>query len=61
MPKPPYKLCLNGHKGQVNKVEFHPFYTTVGSIGEDASIKMWDFETGRVEVTLKGHTKSINS
>ena len=61
MPKPPYKAVLNGHKGVVNKVAFHPFYTTVGSIGEDGAVKLWDFESGRLEVTLKGHTKSINS
>ena len=61
MPKPPSKSVQNGHKGVVNKVEFHPFYTTIGSAGEDASIKLWDFETGLQEQTLKGHTKSINS
>ena len=61
MPKPPSKSVLTGHKGVVNKVEFHPFYTTIGSAGEDGALKLWDFETGRLETTLKGHTKSINS
>lgn len=26
---------------------------------EDATIKVWDFETGEYERTLKGHTDSV--
>ena len=29
------------------------------SASEDASIKLWDFETGDYERTLKGHTDSV--
>lgn len=29
------------------------------SASEDATMKIWDFETGEYERTLKGHTDSI--
>lgn len=29
------------------------------SASEDATIKVWDFETGEYERTLKGHTDSV--
>lgn len=29
------------------------------SSSEDATIKVWDFETGEYERTLKGHTDSV--
>ncbi len=29
------------------------------SASEDATIKLWDFETGDFERTLKGHTDSV--
>ena len=31
----------------------------VVSGSEDATIKVWDFETGEYERTLKGHTDSV--
>jgi len=31
----------------------------LASCGEDASIKLWDFESGQLEKTLKGHTAPI--
>ena len=29
------------------------------SASEDATVKVWDFETGDFERTLKGHTDSV--
>ena len=34
-------------------------YSLVVSASEDATIKVWDFETGDYERTLKGHTDSV--
>ena len=34
-------------------------YSIMISASEDASIKLWDFETGDYERTLKGHTDSV--
>ena len=58
-PKIPAKFVLEGHRAPVTRVAFHPQYTMLASCGEDASIKLWDFETGQLEKTLKGHTASI--
>jgi len=33
----------------------HPFYNIVASASEDASIRLWDFELGENERTLKSH------
>jgi platelet-activating factor acetylhydrolase IB subunit alpha len=44
---------------QVNRVAFHPQYSILASASEDATVKIWDWETGEHERTLKGHTKSV--
>ena len=41
------------------KVVFHPVFSVFVSASEDATIKLWDFETGDFERTLKGHTDSV--
>ena len=42
-----------------NQVVFHPVFSVFVSSSEDATIKVWDFETGDFERTLKGHTDSV--
>ncbi|XP_006825041.1 lissencephaly-1 homolog [Saccoglossus kowalevskii] len=59
IPRPPEKYCLTGHRSPVTKVLFHPVYSVMVSSSEDASIKVWDYETGDYERTLKGHTDSV--
>lgn len=59
-PKAPESHKFTGHKGSVNKVAIHPMYTQIASIGEDESIKLWDFEAKKYEGSLKGHTQRIN-
>ena len=34
-------------------------YSVVVSASEDGTIKLWDYETGEYERTLKGHTDSV--
>ena len=41
------------------QVVFHPVFSVFVSASEDATIKLWDFETGDFERTLKGHTDSV--
>lgn len=41
------------------QVIFHPVFSLMVSSSEDATIKVWDFETGEYERTLKGHTDSV--
>ena len=41
------------------QVIFHPVYTLAVTASEDATIKVWDFETGDFERTMKGHTSGV--
>lgn len=41
------------------QVIFHPVFSLAVSASEDATIKVWDFETGEYERSLKGHTDSV--
>lgn len=59
IPRPPEKYALSGHRAPVTKVLFHPIFSLVISASEDSTLKVWDFETGDFERTLKGHTDSV--
>lgn len=59
IPRPPEKFSLTGHRATVTRVVFHPVFSMMVSASEDATIKVWDFETGEYERTLKGHTDSV--
>jgi len=59
IPRPPEKYELTGHRAPVTRVIFHPIFSIMISGSEDATIKLWDFETGDYERTMKGHTDSV--
>ncbi|KAK7207225.1 nuclear migration protein-like protein nudF [Myxozyma melibiosi] len=58
LPRIP-KFTLLGHRQAVTSVAFHPVFTLLASGSEDTTIKIWDWEQGVLEQTLKGHTKSV--
>lgn len=60
LPKQPERFKLAGHKSKVTKVAFHPVIDCLASGSDDASIKLWDCESGENDKTLKGHTAKIN-
>jgi len=60
LPKEPERYTLQGHKSRVTKVALHPVYADVSSSSEDGTIKVWDFESGELMHTMKGHTGSVN-
>ena len=53
IPREPEKKKLMGHRARITQVRFHPVYTQIATSSEDASIKLWDFETGECEQTLR--------
>lgn len=60
IPRPPERYCLTGHRMPISRVIFHPVYNVMVSASEDGSIKVWDYESGDFERTLKGHTDAVN-
>ena len=59
LPRAPARHTLTGHRAPITKVAFHPLYNVIASASEDSSIKIWDWETGESERTLKAHTKAV--
>eukprot|EP00611_Tribonema_gayanum_P008761 TRINITY_DN1837_c0_g1_i4.p1 TRINITY_DN1837_c0_g1~~TRINITY_DN1837_c0_g1_i4.p1 ORF type:complete len:304 (+),score=94.12 TRINITY_DN1837_c0_g1_i4:132-1043(+) len=59
LPRAPAKHLLAGHRSSVTAVAMHPVYSLVASASEDASVRIWDLETGELEKTLKGHTNVV--
>ncbi|TMW60203.1 hypothetical protein Poli38472_000245 [Pythium oligandrum] len=59
LPRGPPKYSLTGHRNPITCVAFHPVFSVIVSSSEDATIKVWDFETGEFERTLKGHTNHV--
>ena len=51
---------FQGHSGPINKVAFHPNDLIMATASEDATIRLWDLETGRMESVLKSHTRSVS-
>ena len=60
IPREPNKFKMMGHRARVTKCIFHPFYDQIATSSEDASIKLWNSETGEVEQTLREHTGMVN-
>jgi len=59
LPVVPESHNLAGHRGNITSVCFHPVFSQLASASEDATIKIWDYETGEFERTLKGHTNAV--
>lgn len=59
LPKFPPRHSLESHRDTVNCVAFHPIYSSVASGSDDCTIKVWDWELGELERTIKGHTRAV--
>ncbi|KAF8467636.1 WD40-repeat-containing domain protein [Kalaharituber pfeilii] len=59
LPRAPARHSLVGHRNPVTSVAFHPVFSVLASGAEDSTIKIWDWELGELERTIKGHTKPV--
>eukprot|EP01027_Heterolobosea_sp_BB2_P012283 GEZU01017813.1.p1 GENE.GEZU01017813.1~~GEZU01017813.1.p1 ORF type:complete len:253 (-),score=19.04 GEZU01017813.1:440-1198(-) len=59
VPVAPAKFELSGHRAPVTGVLFHPTFNLLVSASEDASIRVWDFESGELEKSMRGHTNAV--
>lgn len=58
-PRAPARHTLSGHRSPITRVTFHPLFSVIVSASEDSTLKVWDWETGEFERTVKGHTKAV--
>jgi platelet-activating factor acetylhydrolase IB subunit alpha len=59
VPRGSARSTLTGHRSPVTQVAFHPVFSVLATASEDASVKVWDWEGGELERTVKGHTKAV--
>ncbi|KAI9762533.1 MAG: protein with putative role during mitosis [Chaenotheca gracillima] len=59
LPRSHPRHSLESHRDAINCVAFHPIFSSVASGSEDYTIKIWDWELGELEKTIKGHTGAI--
>lgn len=53
------RLVLH-HDAEIWSVTFSPDGKRIGTASQDKTAKIWDAETGKLLLTLKGHTASVN-
>ncbi|QSS59479.1 WD domain-containing protein [Histoplasma capsulatum] len=59
LPTHPPRYSLESHRDTINCIAFHPKFSSLASGSDDFTIKIWDWELGELEMTLKGHTRAV--
>lgn len=50
---------LESHRSSINCLAFHPIFSSVATGSDDCTIKIWDWDVGELERTIKGHTRPV--
>lgn len=58
-PDRKHKAQIDGHRGPVLCLCFHPRFNILVTTSEDNSVKVWDADSGNYERTLVGHTDTV--
>ena len=58
LPRSP-RYTLESHRDTINCIAFHPIFSSIASGSDDCTIKIWDWELGDLERTIKGHTRAV--
>ncbi|OAA39337.1 nuclear migration protein NudF [Beauveria brongniartii RCEF 3172] len=59
IPSSQPRFHLESHTDSVNCVAFHPVFSSLASGSDDCTIKIWDWELGELERTIKAHTQAV--
>ena len=59
LPRSYARHTLESHREPITGVAFHPVFSVLASGSEDCTVKVWDWELGELEKTVKGHTKAV--
>lgn len=60
LPGFPARHTLESHRDAIRCIAFHPVFSSLASGSEDCTIKIWDWELGDLERTLKAHTRPVS-
>jgi platelet-activating factor acetylhydrolase IB subunit alpha len=59
LPSTSPRYELESHREGINCISFHPTFSSIASGSDDCTVKVWDWELGELERTLKGHTRAV--
>ncbi|KAK2052521.1 WD domain-containing protein [Colletotrichum caudatum] len=59
LPRSPARHTLESHCKPITCVAFYPVFSSLASGSEDYTIKIWDWELGELERTIRAYTKAV--